>query len=73
MTWGVVGDKGCSGAFWRKNSPSVPKRVYKEAVPTSDRCCSGIQELMGLAGQNELCGSGDVEWDGAPFPLLRAP
>lgn len=28
------------------NSPSVPKRVYEEAVPTSDRCSSGIQEFM---------------------------
>lgn len=28
------------------NSPSVPKRVYEEAVPASDRCSSGIQEFM---------------------------
>lgn len=51
------------------NSPSVPNRVYEEAVPASDRCSD---ELMGIAGQNELCGTRDVEWDEAHFPLLRA-
>lgn len=55
------------------NSLSVPKRIYEEAVPTSGRCPSGIQEFMGIPGQNELCGARDVEWDEAHFPLLRAP
>lgn len=49
------------------NHPSVPKRVSEEAVPASDRCSSGIQELMGILGQNELCGARDVEWDEVHF------